>query len=508
MRNKALFRTTGILLAAILLLSYNDDPPNGRSGAPFDGHCRDCHSSNNPYNFNGLAAIIGLPDTVQPLTTYSLQLKVTPTAGLPLKAGFQLVIVDKINQNAGNLTAVNSEADTEFLAGREYLDHRGGKNFTGGSVTWNFEWTSPANAACNTLNLYYIVNFCNGDGGDFGDFPLAFTNSRHLAGGPPFLATASTVSNVSCLGGNDGIVTVQTNGAQPPYQYLWSTGATSQTVNTLQAGLYAVTVTDSLTCTSLGQTQVLTLDTIRPQIECPPSRSVCADDTVYYPPPTVLDNCDLEGEEAELLAGLPSGLVFPPGITQQTFQVSDVMGNLASCAFTVQVWPVPTIAVDTIVHDINGAGTGSIAISIEKGNSGPFSYVWRKDGVVFSTTLEDLTGLYSGQYALEVVDSNGCSGFLNYIAIGNTVGTTVANSATIRYRIFPNPVVDAFWIDCAGDVPIRTELLGLNGKRMRVWGKVPSSGVIPLSGIPAGCYVLKIETMAGNLVVMRLMKAE
>ena len=68
MRDKALFRTTGILLAAILLLSYNDDPPNGRSGAPFDGHCRDCHSSNNPYNFNGLAAIIGLPDTVQPLS--------------------------------------------------------------------------------------------------------------------------------------------------------------------------------------------------------------------------------------------------------------------------------------------------------------------------------------------------------------------------------------------------------------------------------------------------------
>lgn len=117
MHNKVL-SVISLLLASVVLLSYNDDPPNGRTGAPFDGHCRDCHSSNNPYNFNGLAEIVGLPDTVQPNTIYLLQLQVTATAGQPLKAGFQLIIVDKNGDNAGDLMAINNESDTDFLSGR------------------------------------------------------------------------------------------------------------------------------------------------------------------------------------------------------------------------------------------------------------------------------------------------------------------------------------------------------------------------------------------------------
>lgn len=175
MRNKILLHTAGLVLASITLLSYNDNPPNGRTGAPFDGHCNNCHTTNNPNGYNGTAEILGLPDTIQPNTTYPLQLKATPTAGNPIKAGFQLVVVDKNQHNAGHLTATDpdTDTDTEPSSGREYLEHRGAKYFGGMPITWSFDWTSPPAPLPNDIQFYYMVIFCNG-GGDFGDRPIAF----------------------------------------------------------------------------------------------------------------------------------------------------------------------------------------------------------------------------------------------------------------------------------------------------------------------------------------------
>jgi hypothetical protein len=170
MRNKVLLQVTSLVMVSILLLGYNDDPPAGRTGAPFDGHCKDCHVSNNPGGYNGIAEIIGLPDTIMPNTIYSLQIKVSVTSGNPIRAGFQLVVVDKNNNNAGHLTAINQETDTDFMNGREYLEHRTGKYFSNAPVTWDFMWTSPSDALCNRIKFYYIANYCNG-GGDFGDYP-------------------------------------------------------------------------------------------------------------------------------------------------------------------------------------------------------------------------------------------------------------------------------------------------------------------------------------------------
>ncbi len=54
-------------------------------------------------------------------------------------------------------------------------------------------------------------------------------------------------------GQNNGTATVNVGLGNPPYQYTWSTGATSQTVNNLAAGTYTVTVVDAFGCSGYSR---------------------------------------------------------------------------------------------------------------------------------------------------------------------------------------------------------------------------------------------------------------
>ncbi|MEL7162416.1 MAG: SdrD B-like domain-containing protein, partial [Bacteroidota bacterium] len=50
--------------------------------------------------------------------------------------------------------------------------------------------------------------------------------------------------------GNNGELTVNVDGGTIPYTYVWSNGATTQTISDLEAGTYSVTVTDASGCTT------------------------------------------------------------------------------------------------------------------------------------------------------------------------------------------------------------------------------------------------------------------
>ncbi len=53
-----------------------------------------------------------------------------------------------------------------------------------------------------------------------------------------------TSTDVDCFGNANGSATVTATNGTPPYSYLWSTGATTQSITGLPAGTYTVTVTD------------------------------------------------------------------------------------------------------------------------------------------------------------------------------------------------------------------------------------------------------------------------
>lgn len=61
--------------------------------------------------------------------------------------------------------------------------------------------------------------------------------------GGPLLGTV-TLTQPTCYGYSNGEITVVTTGGMAPYNYLWSTGDTTETISNLSAGNYSVLVTD------------------------------------------------------------------------------------------------------------------------------------------------------------------------------------------------------------------------------------------------------------------------
>jgi uncharacterized repeat protein (TIGR01451 family) len=72
----------------------------------------------------------------------------------------------------------------------------------------------------------------------------------------PFPITITMEGIAPTTGQANGSINTNAIGGKPPYEYLWSTGATTNPVTNLTAGSYAVTITDKNGCTEVGTYQL------------------------------------------------------------------------------------------------------------------------------------------------------------------------------------------------------------------------------------------------------------
>ncbi len=175
--------------------------------------------------------------------------------------------------------------------------------------------------------------------------------------------------------------------------------------STFPAGSTTVefTAEDESGNTALCSFNIIVVDDSDPEITCPADIIVSNDPavcgaTVIYDPPTTSDNCGVQS--VNLIAGLPSGDVFPVGSTTVTFEVEDISGNTAQCSFDVTVndeespiivCPNDTIITlpigncDQIVNYTTPTATDNCGVASITLISGPAS------GDVFSTGTTDVT---------------------------------------------------------------------------------------------------------------------
>ena len=161
------------------------------------------------------------------------------------------------------------------------------------------------------------------------------------------------------------------------------------------------TVTDGSGNQSFCTFTVTVNDTENPVITCPSQIETC-NPVVTFNAPTVSDNCGVDMTSLTL-SGLPSGSTFPVDTTTNTFEITDIHGNVSTCSFDIIVFPVPAITLISEDVTCNGLNNGSIDATITVGTA-PYAYDWSNN-----EATEDITGLAPGTYTLDVIDDNGCT---------------------------------------------------------------------------------------------------
>jgi len=184
----------------------------------------------------------------------------------------------------------------------------------------------------------------------------------------------------------------------------WTLNQTSFDCSQLGSSALVVTAVDASGNQSVTTIPVNVADEIAPIVNCPPSISILnCTGIAEYELPTAVDNCAIAGELVQT-AGLPSGSVFPAGITVNSFKFTDISGNTTTCNISVTV-PQPTaISVTSNGVSCAGANDGSIALSVS-GGVAPYSYTWSGSN---APTGPEQTGLTAGTYSVSVTDLRGC----------------------------------------------------------------------------------------------------
>ncbi len=114
----------------------------------------------------------------------------------------------------------------------------------GGTPNYTYNWSGGGNTSTVTGLIagsysvtVYDANSCTS------------TNSVTIT--QPATAVSSAISNIinpTCFGGNDGYISSSTTGGTPPYTYLWTNGAVTQNLGSIEAGNYSLTVSDFNNC--------------------------------------------------------------------------------------------------------------------------------------------------------------------------------------------------------------------------------------------------------------------
>ncbi|HKR04723.1 MAG TPA: gliding motility-associated C-terminal domain-containing protein [Bacteroidia bacterium] len=229
----------------------------------------------------------------------------------------------------------------------------------------------------------------------------------------------NAVSNVSCFGGNNGTINLNVSGGTGPYSYNWSNGSTSQNLNNVQSGTYAVTVTDAHGCTDL-------ISAIT--VSQPPS----ALNSNVSSAGNVSCNGGTNGAISLNVSGgtIPYSYNWSNGSTTQNLNgipagnysvtITDANGcTTINSGITISQPPVALNGNVSSSSNVScyGGNNGSINLSVNGGTS-PYSYSWSNGAV-----SQNISNLASGTYTVLITDNNGCTMTISGIAINQPAGS-------------------------------------------------------------------------------------
>jgi hypothetical protein len=247
---------------------------------------------------------------------------------------------------------------------------------------------------------------------------------------PALLEFTSMASNISCNGAGDGTISLNVSGGTVPYSFNWNPASTLEDLTGLEAGSYAVTITDANGCSTDGSYTITEPD---PIVVTYTTSNFNGYNISQFNGSNGTINVTAGGGIAPLsIAWSDNGTITTfnrTGLTAgaYTFTVTD-SSPTGPCHYIQTVTLTqPAQLVVSYVSQVNifcpGDSNGSIQISVTGGVPG-YTYVWKNQLNAIVSNIEDPILLPAGTYSVTVTDVNNATASLTGIVLSQPVSMT------------------------------------------------------------------------------------
>ncbi len=271
---------------------------------------------------------------------------------------------------------------------------------SGGTSPYFYNWSNSSSSE-DLQNLTignYIVTITDSKGCDLKD---SSTLSE-----PSALAQSNITTNIGCHGDLTGAIDYTLTGGTPPYNYSWSSSATTEDLMNIGAGFFTINSTDNNGCKITEKIELtqpsspLSIIGTTVPVSCQNGNngeitSIVNGGTSPYLYNWSINNVSINNL-TETITNQPSGTY--------NLVVSDNNNCIENNAFTINE-PDNPINVSISQTDIlcNGDNTGA-GSAIVSGGTSPYVYNWNN-----GSSSPTINSLNAGLYSLLVTDFNNCT---------------------------------------------------------------------------------------------------
>ena len=265
----------------------------------------------------------------------------------------------------------------------------------GGTIPYSYLWS-------NNMSSQTISNLC------IGKYKITVTDNNNCVVKDSVVikdisnlsSSLTTTGIINCNGDCSGSLMAQGINGQPNYEYLWSTGSTSQSVSDLCAGIYYVTIKDQLNCirikfNNLTQPSALNSSITNGTIICNGQKANLKVNVSGGTPVYTYLWSDSQNQNTQIAYNLKAGVY--------TVTITDNKGCTKTVSSTLT--EPEKLVLESVQENVicKNACNGFINLTLTGGVQ-PYNFVWSN-----SENTKDISNLCSGNYSISASDTLGCS---------------------------------------------------------------------------------------------------